>query len=395
MTKNPLPEITRMKSEIKMITYKDLAKALRITELRARRLLKSKSLRKASYGEFEYLVFRRDIGPYPEGTAVIFHDKTSPLVVPGYPSIARILLLSKAVPQHFRDQVVIEEKLNGYNVRVVKFAGKLLAITRGGYICPYTTHRLEKIFSEKRIDDLEDYVVFGEVVGTENPYTRYEYPECKDFCFFVIDVMRGGSFLSADSKREFCSDTGLECVREIDRVDKGEIEKIREIVNSMEKEKREGIVLKDPFNRVPPLKYTTTHTNIGDIAEGMKYMFDEGRTYIFPRILREALKSFEEGADGEELEKKMKKLGEALLAEPISSIKKVSLGGAITEEFTLRFYSESVIDEFLSFMQKQGIILNIKNMERENGEIIMWFMKPKRTNLELRNILNSGLSPLD
>ncbi|MEM0112795.1 MAG: RNA ligase, partial [Fervidicoccaceae archaeon] len=169
-----------------MITYKSLAKALNITEIRARRLLKSKSLRRASYNDFEYLVFRRDLGPYPEGTTVIFHNDYEPAVIPGYPQIARILILNKAVPQHFKDLVVVEEKMNGYNVRVVEYAGKLLALTRGGFICPYTTHRLERIFREREVDELDGHIVFGEVVGEENPYTRYSYPECRDFCFYVI-----------------------------------------------------------------------------------------------------------------------------------------------------------------------------------------------------------------
>lgn len=378
-----------------MITYKSLAKALNITEIRARRILKSKSLRKSSYGEFEYLVFKRDMGPYPEGTTVIFHNDYEPKVVPGYPQIPRILLLKVAVPQHFKDQVVVEEKLNGYNVRIVSYAGKILALTRGGYICPYTTHRIERIFKSKGIEDLEGYVVIGEVVGLENPYTRFEYPECKDFCFYVIDIIKDGSYLSIDSKKKFCEDTNLECVRELLRVNKDEVDKIWEVVKVIEAEKREGIVLKDPYNRVSPLKYTTSYTNIGDIAEGMKYMFDEGRTYLFPRILREVFKSFEEEPNDEVLKERMKKLGEAILLEPLNAAKKVYMGEAIAEEFFLKFYSENVIDEFLTYMQKQGILLNIKNMERENDEIIIWFMKPKRTNLELRNIMSSGLSPLD
>ncbi|MEM0020647.1 MAG: RNA ligase [Fervidicoccaceae archaeon] len=378
-----------------MITYKSLAKALNITEIRARRLLKSKSLRRASYNDFEYLVFRRDLGPYPEGTTVIFHNDYEPAVIPGYPQIARILILNKAVPQHFKDLVVVEEKMNGYNVRVVEYAGKLLALTRGGFICPYTTHRLERIFREREVDELDGHIVFGEVVGEENPYTRYSYPECRDFCFYVIDIMKNRSFLPVDSKKEFCESKGLDCVRELARVKKDEVEKIWEIIKKMEVERREGVVLKDPFNRVPPLKYTTSTTNIGDIAEGMKFLFDEGKTYIFPRVLREIFKNFEESSPKEVLSERARMLGEALLLEPIEAIRKVNLGEAVAEEFVLKFYSENVIDEFLSFMQKQGILLNIKNMERENDEILIWFMKPKRTNLELRNIMSTGISPID
>ncbi len=40
--------------------------------------------------------------------------------------------------KHFSglEKITVEEKMNGYNVRVAKVKDDILAITRSGYICP-------------------------------------------------------------------------------------------------------------------------------------------------------------------------------------------------------------------------------------------------------------------
>jgi len=67
---------------------------------------------------------------------------------------------------------------------------------------------------------------------------------------------------------------------------KDDLEGLRKVIDDLDKRGREGVVIKDPEHRVPPLKYTTIYINIRDIQEGMKYPFDEGRGYLFSRIVR-------------------------------------------------------------------------------------------------------------
>ncbi len=53
-------------------------------------------------------------------------------IVHGYPSIGRILRLDTGLNQHFQAPFWLEEKVDGYNVRVVCIDEQVLALTRGG-----------------------------------------------------------------------------------------------------------------------------------------------------------------------------------------------------------------------------------------------------------------------
>ncbi len=395
---NPLPDKITRRSIRVMEAYHIIAKALNVSELRARRLMKSKSIRRMIYHHIIYFVFKREIQGYPEGTTILYAEGKEPRLVPGFPPIKRILLLNKAVPQHFIDQVIIEEKMNGYNIRILGYNNEVIAITRGGYICPYTTHRINKILRDevkKELMENQELTIHGEIIGVENPYTRFEYPETPDFGLYVFEVSKNNKFLPINERKKFLEENGLNNVFELARIHKNDYHIIYDIIKDMEKKRREGIVLKDPLHRVPPLKYTTTYTNIGDIMEGMKYFFDEGRTYIFPRILREVFKIYEEQITKEEVKNREEKLGQALLEPAVNSVKNVEKGEAVAEEFKLKFYNETAFNEFINYMQKVGILLTIRTVIREENGLTAWFLKPKKTNLYIRNIMETGLSPLD
>ena len=88
----------------------------------------------------------KKFGEYEEGTLIV-KTKDGYDLVRGYPKIRRALTLHPTLIKHFNDvdEVVIEEKMNGYNVRIVHFGKNIYAITRRGYICPYTTEKARKL----------------------------------------------------------------------------------------------------------------------------------------------------------------------------------------------------------------------------------------------------------
>jgi putative ATP-dependent DNA ligase len=373
-----------------------LSKSLRIPYWKAKRLLYSKSIRRMTYKNITYYLFKRDIRGYPEGTSILYKKGFEPRLVPGYPPIKRILILEKAVPKHFIDDVVVEEKMNGYNVRLLEYGGEVLAVTRGGYICPYTTQRMRKSLTERAREILgeADIIVFGEVVGTKNPYTRYLYPEEPLFGFYGFDIMMDKEFLPVDRRKKMLDEMEIKKVRELARIKKQETKKLLTILDKIEEQNREGIVLKDPLYRVQPLKYTTSETNIGDIREGMKFFFDEGRTYIFPRVLREIFVAYERGTVYWNREK-ARKLGEALVIPSLDSVLKAEKTGMLAEEFTLDFDETNELEEFIEFMHKQGIVPIVKTVVKNGGKIEARILKPKKTFTVIQNILDTGLSPLD
>ena len=361
-------------------------------------LLNRRVLRYMEYRDIGYLVFRREWRGFREGTSILV-DSGNVKVVHGYPSIQRILLL-KAMQTHFIDKVVVEEKMDGYNVRVVSFNGRILALTRGGYICPYTTARIIDLYGEALArlfkNEGEDIVLCGEVVGEENPYVQHYYPEAPLFDYFIFDVMVGENFMPISRRDEIVSKYGLRQVRKLGVLQKDDVNSLMEIINKLERAGREGVVLKDPMHRVKPLKYTTTYIHINDLELGMKYPFDEGRGFLFSRILREIWKIYEEKISGKELEERAKRIGLAILKPAIESIKKVEEGKAVYEEYTLRVPSIKVLDEFMEYMDKLGVnIALVQVTPIENNYYKARIIKIKQTDLEYRRILKTGYSPID
>jgi len=378
-----------------------LAEALGVPVERAERLLESRSTRLMRYRDLTYIVLRRDIADHYEGTVVFILPGGGFRVVEGYPHIRRVLLLSKAMPGHFVDKVVVEEKMDGHNVRVVRVAGSILALTRGGYVCPYTTMKVRRLYGEgleKLFDELgDDTVVAGEVVGLENPYTRHYYPEAPDWDYFVFDIFRENGLrpLPVMERRRLASEHGLRNVPLHAVVDKEDWEEVREIVLSLEDQGREGVVLKDPDYTVEPLKYTTSYINVNDIQKGMHYPFDEGHSFIFPRVLRQMFKAFEEGWDDERLQEEARRLGEAILLPAVESVRKYARGEPIAEEFILSFESLADLEEFVSYASMLGVPLTVVSIDSYDGVHKIRMLKHKRTNEYYRRIFRTGLSPLD
>ncbi len=361
----------------------------------ARRILESRSVRLMKYRGLEYLTFRRDMGKILEGSLILLGKK--PRLVPGYPPIQRILLLRR-ISRHFPGPVAVEEKMNGYNVRVLSYEDKILAITRGGFICPYTTARINKLYGNALKDFFEEhneYILFGEVIGLENPYTRYAYPESPSFDYYVFDILTGTrQWLDLKTRREIVSAHGLKNVPLLDTINKNDYSKLVDIINDLETRRREGVVLKDPENRVPPLKYTTGYSNIDDLRLGMKYPFEEGRSFLFSRILREIFRAVEV-YDNETLERNARELGYAILLPAVESIKKIIKGEVLAEEFQLRFTNSGEIEEFIDYMRSLGIDIAITSLEYRDGELVVNMLKPKKSTYEIKRILETGYSPLD
>ncbi|ABU82427.1 RNA ligase [Ignicoccus hospitalis] len=335
--------------------------------------------------------------------SVIIYYKGDVGVVPGYPSIQRLVLLSK-VPHYFPEGVSVEEKMNGYNVRVVKVGGEVFAVTRGGYLCPYTNARLKSVYGEELSSLLDELppgsFVAGEVVGTENPYVRVEYPEAPKFDYFIFDIFvregDGWRQMPVEERHELVRRHGLRGVRLLGTFRPDEsVSKIKEIVDRFDAEGREGVVLKDPLYKRPPAKYTGSFTNIGDIEQGMKYPFDEGKDYLFPRIVREMFKVFEEGLAGRKLEERALWLGRAILAPAVEAVKAVAEGRPLHEDFVLRFPTEGDLEDYLDYVRQLGVKVTVLEKWEEGGWVVVKVRKFKRSPDVIESMLRTGRTPLD
>ncbi len=372
----------------------DVARELGLDPSELRGLI-GRRIRYMRYRDIEYLVFTREALGFREGTCIIVRPEL--IIVHGYPSIRRLAFLS-AVEKYMPGKYVVEEKMDGYNVRVVLAGDRLLAITRGGYICPYTTARLSKMYSIKLHGFSREYpglVLAGEVVGLENPYVPYYYPEAPGFDYFVFDVLKGDRLQPLELRDEVVEKYGLRKVRVLGVLGREDSWRLWEIVDELEKEGREGIVIKDPMHRVPPLKYTTVETNVGDIRHGMRYPFDEGRGYLFPRIVRLIAQGYEMNWSREKLGEVALKLGLAILEPAVESLKQRASGKLVAAEYRLVFPREDDLSDYLEYLETLGIDATASIEGTSEEGIIVRIMKLKNTNSEYSKMLETGLSPLD
>ena len=364
-----------------------------------RQLIEKGTIRFMEYKGVPYFSFRKRARGIEEGATVLVSCDEDPLVVAGYPHIARIALPSIALPRHFIDKVVVEEKMDGYNVRVVFYAGKLFAITRGGLVCPYTTQRIGLLYGNEirefyREYDPYKYFLAGEVVGKENPYVRKEYPEAPRFGYFIFDVFREIKPAPLALRDEVVEKYKLNSVRVMGVIDKDDLNSFWRFLEQLDKEGREGVVLKDPEYRVEPLKYTTNAADISDIAHGMLFFEDEGRDYLYTRSLRLGFRLYERPLG--DLEKLYRELGRAILEPIVEAIRRGERWEAGYEEFTLPFTSYTDAQEFVEFMERLGLELVVVDIIESDNEIRLIVRKPKlETEKLLARVLKTGLFGYD
>ncbi|WP_088335691.1 RNA ligase [Methanopyrus sp. KOL6] len=354
---------------------KKLSMMLESEEWRVEKAIERGTIRrvKTSFPDFAYYRTVREFAGFERGTLIV---PSHGLLLRGFPKIERALLLEPALRSRFGKvgKVIVEEKMNGHNVRVFELDGDVYAATRGGLICPYTTHKLRTMFGDELKQFFEDYpktVVCGEFVGKENPYVSREYPEARDVGFFVFDVRDpSGRFWSYEEKLSV-DEYGLERVRCFGEFEVGEVEEIHRIVRELDREGREGIVIKDPDRRLPPLKYTTHSAHVEEIEWAFRFAFDLGRDFVLTRTIREGFQSFEWCERNEELKRRGAEIGRAIVEGLRRAVEQVVEEGEAYEEIPLTFESREWFDRYKDFVnQVTGGTHSLEIIEkREDGTV--------------------------
>jgi putative ATP-dependent DNA ligase len=317
-------------------------------------------------------------GPIERGTVLVEDPET---VVRGFPKVPRTLVLGEGVPRQFEGEVVVEEKLDGYNVRVVRLDGEAYAFTRSGMVCPFTTWKVrETLPLEPLFDAHPTLMLCGEMVGPENPYTVHDYPgvDSLDFRAFDVRARESGDPLPVGERRSLCESFGIEQVPIHGRfaVDTA-AEELPGIVRDLDAEDREGVVMKSADGR-KQLKYTTAAANRGDLAHAFSLPFDYGQSFMFRRLIREAFQAVEFEESGDDLDARAAEVGAAILEPMVGTIRSVDDGAVAGEDHAARGDSEAV-DALLAHLRDQGLRIEIRRDEREDGERIVEFRKVMRS----------------
>lgn len=378
---------------------KELANAIGISQPAFRELLGRDVLRRALVKHpyfsdiLEAYRLDRKVGEFEEGT-LLAKTVEGVEVVRGFPKIKRALTLYPTIRKHFNGFVAIEEKMNGYNVRVVKFGRNLYAITRGGLICPYTTEKVRSLFNESFFEDHPNLMVCCEAVGEESPYVPNSiYGERLDFYVFDIRDKRTNEPLPIKEKERICDEYGFKMAEIFDIVDSKEAhDVVRDVIDKIGKEGREGVVIKDVDMKKPPIKYTSSQANCSDLAYGFKYFGEYGKDFLFSRLIREGFQSWEFREDEEAMVERALRIGKSILFSMVESIEDVKNGKKVYETCRLRFYDLEVFELFKEHVRRLGVQAKFSEPIKEDNSYVVYYQKyMKSTTDTIKHILEGNL----
>ena len=308
---------------------------------------------KVQHLEYSGLDYRRlsdSVGPVPRGS-VMLPDGS---VIPGYPSIGRIQTLKQGLAQQFDGPFWAEEKMDGFNVRIVEQAGQLYAFSRGGFVCPFSTDRAPEFFDAQVFKDQPDLILCAELAGPENPYIEGSPPQVReDIELFVFDLMRrdAGGFLPQAEKFETIDAHRLPATACFGQFGVDDVDEIRRLMLELDARGAEGVVFKTSDGKKRS-KYVTARSNIHDLELTSGALLDLPPEYFTNRLLRMALFMAENGQrDDAGLERA---LGRSLLQGLFAASDSAGENGLVDHPFRCRFRYKENAERFVSFLQSTG-----------------------------------------
>jgi len=333
-----------------------------------------RALEEDYYG-LRYLRFKDSHKGAPRGTVVLGER-----VIYGYPQIGRVLRLETGLREQFKAPVWVEEKVDGYNVRVFRHGHGLLGLSRGGFICPFTSDRAGDFLPMALFDDHPELVVCGEMAGPDNPYMEGCPPYVtRDVRFSVFDVMVSGApgFLPVAERLALVERYALPGAEVFGRYALDDPQPIKEILLAINADGREGVVLKEDSPRQKRAKYVTSNTSISDIRLTALNLLDLPPEYFTNRILRLVLFMDEEQLRPEpELHRR---LGSAFLDGLFEAVHQYQREGRVYHRYRCRFHerenAERLIDRLKATAKHSQIRITPHSLERDGDYWLLEFDK--------------------
>jgi putative ATP-dependent DNA ligase len=298
--------------------------------------------------------------------------------VPGFPHIGRIVRLEAGLRQQFPGPFWAEEKVDGYNVRVLRQGDRALALTRGGYVCPFTTDRLPDLLDLGVLEREPDLILCAEVAGPDNPYLIGAPPfVADDVRAFVFDLIRGetAGFVPQGEKMRLAERHGLPLAPVHGRFRAEDWGAVRDLCARLDAEGREGLVLKGEGPEGRRTKYVTRSSAIYDIAVRASDLVELPGDFFTGRVLRLALFMDEAGMTRDD--ELHRRLGRAFLDGLFESLASFRAHGAVYHRFRCRFRER---DSAVAFVAHLGGILGHthlwqRRLEREGDFWLLEFDK--------------------
>ncbi len=302
--------------------------------------------------EFDGVIFYRVVrkaGLLNKGSVV-----TDSGIIFDFPHIARILHLENGIKSAFASPFYAEEKVDGYNVRIMRVRDLVLAFTRGSYVCPFSTDRLKDFFNAERFfNENPDMIICGEIAGPGNPYNKESPPYVtEDVRFFAFDIRVKDTARQvpiAERYRLF-DKYEIPTVKRFGRHTASDISRLKKYIQELNEKGCEGLVFKpaNPSERM--LKYVTAGSCLRDMRVTSHVMIETQAEFFTHRMLRAVFYLLENNSH---LDRKFtEQAGEALLLPLFESVKKAADSEMITERFEVRFNNKRNIKKLFEHFHK-------------------------------------------
>ncbi|RME80213.1 MAG: RNA ligase [Methanobacteriota archaeon] len=301
-----------------------------------------------------------------------------------YPHIKRVLSLEKGIKKKFgEEEFYVEEKIDGYNIRALWAGEKIFCFTRSGHVDAFSTDRLRGSVVEELAKS--GYVVCGEMVGN-TPYTDME--DSYDIRFYVFDLFKGNRRLSPEERREVMG--GIEgsidgetvlSVPSLGKFSIRDIEKLKKAVVKMDKEGKEGIVMK---RKTEAIKYVLARHEIKAFVESYMAPFDYSPGFFKERAIRAALFMDEMGVN--------ENMGMCVEEAVMKAVRQVKERGRISKRFRVRVNNYTTWTDIKKRLsESKDIYIREVASEERNGKLEVVFEKVYvKSSAKLRSFLSGS-----
>lgn len=295
-------------------------------------------------------------------------------IINSYPSIKRAFNLKNSLKREFRnDDFIIEEKIDGTNIRITNVDDEIIAFTRGGYHCPYTTEFLNN--KQNIVNFFQDYpgiVMCGELIGP-NPYNYAssiygDEPEVLVFDLFKPNIYNIPNLVRPIERQELLEQYSINTVPVYGKRSCNDYNEICEILRYLNITGKEGLVFKPLDTLQPRLKYTVYRADVLAIADFVTKSFEEYSPAVRNRFYHAAC--YLKEINGLDLAIVALELGKSILERLMNSINDEE----VAEEFKLTM-SEEAWNEILHRMRRHIRIRIEKITHLVNGKIHVHFKK--------------------
>ncbi len=319
-------------------------------------------------GEPEYVRFRSSFKGIERGT-VIIGDK----IVWGFPHIKRIFTLENGLKKNMPSpELYAEEKIDGFNVRIALVDGRIYGFSRGGFLDAFVTEKARGLGLDGFFKENPGHVLCGEMIGN-TPYT--DPTDDFDVMLFVFDIDRGdGSYLPCDERYAMLKKHNIKSAPVLGRFRSDDYEGLRNLIVSLNKGRKEGMVLKST-DRKNVVKYVTPFADIDDISKTSMMFFDMPIGFYYQRALRSAFFINDFGFDKE---KYSAMLGKAFYDGLTDALRRVREGRDIEEEFEILIKDPEIWKDVKRHMSRDVGLEELWRRE-EKGKTRIRFRKIYKT----------------